>query len=107
MRDTVHLLCDEKPQDELTQEIKNAVAKVAEYVPGYRMVQEPVFESFMDEGLHHPNFGTQKGIKVSVFLEVEGAGHYLPKYAGNLDIMTSAALQKGELKAQHLMRVRS
>lgn len=107
MRDTVHLLCDEKPEDELTQEIKNAVAKVAKYVPGYRMVQEPVFERFMDEGLHHPNFGTQKGIKVSVFLEVEGAGHYLPKYAGNLDIMTSAALQMGDLKAQHLMRVRS
>ena len=104
MRDTVHLLCDEKPEAEIADAIKKAVAQVAEYVPGYRMVQEPIFESFMDKGLAHPDYGTTKGIKVSVFLEVEGAGHYLPKYAGNLDIMTSAALQMGELKGQNLMR---
>ena len=98
MRDTVHLLCDDKPEAKITAAIKQAVSKVAEYVPGYRLVQEPVFESFVDQGLAHPDHGTTHGLKVSVFLEVEGAGHYLPKYAGNLDIMTSAALQMGELK---------
>ena len=78
--------------------------RVSEYGPGYRLVQEPVFESFEGSGLNHPDYGVQKGLKVSVFLEVEGAGHYLPKYAGNLDIMTSAALQMGELKARHMQQ---
>ncbi len=104
MRDTVHMLCDSMEQEAITAAVKDAVMRVSEYVPGYRLVQEPVFESFEENGLNHPDHGTQKGLKVSVFLEVEGAGHYLPKYAGNLDIMTSAALQMGELKAKHQLK---
>ena len=103
-RDTVHLLCDAVDEKVLVDAVKKAVSGVAEYVPGYRLVQEPVFESYEKEGLNHPDHGTLKGEKLSVFLELEGAGHYLPKYAGNLDIMTSAALQMGELKAAHLQK---
>jgi acetaldehyde dehydrogenase len=60
------------------------VSAVQEYVPGYRLKQEVQFDT------------TEYGLQVSVFLEVSGAGHYLPAYAGNLDIMTSAAMRTGE-----------
>ncbi len=78
--------------------------EVQEYVPGYRLKQEVQFESI---GPARParidGLGIfDKAIKVSVFLEIEGAGHYLPKYAGNLDIMTSAALRTGERLAEAL-----
>ena len=73
------------------------VAEVQAYVPGYRLKQKVQFERFSsDEPLHIPGLGDFDGLKSSVFLEVEGAGHYLPAYAGNLDIMTSAALATGE-----------
>ena len=70
------------------------VKKVQSYVPGYRLKQEVQFERFgSNNKLHIPGRGDFEGLKSSIFLEVEGAGHYLPTYAGNLDIMTSAALR--------------
>ncbi|MEO5931258.1 MAG: acetaldehyde dehydrogenase (acetylating) [Candidatus Kapaibacterium sp.] len=103
MRDTVYTLSAAASQSEISRSIRETVARVANYVPGYRMVKDPVFE---DVNVTMPGIGTIDGLKTTVFLEVEGAGHYLPKYAGNLDIMTSAALQVGEEIARHLERRR-
>src|SRR3546814_1925032 len=74
------------------------VAEVQTYVPGYRLKQAVQFESIGSNApLRIPEMGGSfTGLKVSVFLEVEGAAHYLPAYAGNLDIMTSAALKTAE-----------
>jgi acetaldehyde dehydrogenase len=77
------------------------VAGVQEYVPGYRLKQRVQFEVFTpDEPLHIPETGKFWGTRVTVFLEVTGAAHYLPEYAGNLDIMTSAALRTAERLAE-------
>ena len=77
--------------------VEEQVAKVQEYVPGYRLKQEVQFERIGDNTpIHIPGHGDFSGIKTSIFLEVEGAAHYLPNYAGNLDIMTSAALKTAE-----------
>ena len=101
MRDTVHLVCEGASEDELERSIRQVVAEVAAYVPGYRLAQPPVFEAIGDDGLVHPDVDEpMKGLKVSVFLEVEGAGDYLPRYAGNLDIMTSAAVRMAEVMAR-------
>ena len=100
MRDTVYAFCDEADRDEISASIEDAVAQVAEYVPGYRLKKPPVFESYVDEPLRIPGEGERRGLKVTCLLEVEGAGDYLPKYAGTLDIMTSAALRMGELMAE-------
>ena len=71
------------------------VASVQQYVPGYRLKQSVQFDAV--SGLVDPRVaGTGAGTKVSVFLEVEGAADYLPAYAGNLDIMTSAAMRTAE-----------
>ena len=73
------------------------MAKVRRYVPGYRLKQKVQFESIGPAArVDIPGIGSFAGLKTSVFLEVEGAAHYLPAYAGNLDIMTSAALRVGE-----------
>jgi acetaldehyde dehydrogenase len=77
------------------------VAKVQSYVPGYRLKQEVQFERYGDNNkLKIPGQGEFTGIKTSVYLEVEGAGDYLPSYSGNLDIMTAAAKATGELLAK-------
>lgn len=87
MRDTIHCLTDDPPdQASITASIHAMVKEVARYVPGYRLKNGPVFD----------------GRRVSVFMEVEGLGDYLPKYAGNLDIMTAAALRTGELFAERM-----
>src|SRR3546814_6923257 len=85
------------------------VAKVSAYVPGYRLKQKVQFERFgSNNPVKIPGIGTFEGIKTSVFLEVEGAAHYLPAYAGNLDIMTSAALATAEkIAARRLQKERS
>jgi acetaldehyde dehydrogenase len=99
MRDTVYTLSEKGDRDAIAESIRNVVAAVAKYVPGYRLAKDPVFD---DVSVSIPGFDSFDGIKTTCFLEVEGAGHYLPKYAGNLDIMTSAALQVGEEIARHL-----
>lgn len=97
MRDTVYTLSDDCDQDKIVESVNAMVKEVQSYVPGYRLKQEVQFERFgSNNPLHIPGRGDFQGIKSSIFLEVEGAGHYLPKYAGNLDIMTSAALRTAE-----------
>jgi len=78
--------------------IEEMAAAVQAYVPGYRLKQKVQFDLVTD--LNIPGHGSFSGLKTSVFLEVEGAAHYLPAYAGNLDIMTSAALATAERMAQ-------
>jgi acetaldehyde dehydrogenase len=98
MRDTVYCLCDAASTDEITASIEAMVEDVRRYVPGYRLFQAVQFEPVGGNSpIDIPDLGRfDAGLKVTVFLEVEGAGHYLPRYAGNLDIMTSAALRVGE-----------
>jgi acetaldehyde dehydrogenase len=98
MRDTVYCLCDGADEDAITASIEETVAKVRAYVPGYRLKQKVQFHHYAEHNrLYIPEMdGWFTGTKVSVFLEVEGAAHYLPAYAGNLDIMTSAALSTAE-----------
>ena len=80
------------------------VKKVQVYVPGYRLKQQVQFERFGDNNpLTIPGHGVFTGVKTSIFLEVEGAGDYLPSYSGNLDIMTAAAKATGELLAARRM----
>ncbi|MBJ7438397.1 MAG: acetaldehyde dehydrogenase (acetylating) [Sphingopyxis sp.] len=104
MRDTVYCLCDDGDREAIRQSIEAMVAEVQTYVPGYRLKQTVQFESIGSNApLRIPEMGGSfTGLKVSVFLEVEGAAHYLPAYAGNLDIMTSAALRIAEKIAQRL-----
>ncbi len=88
MRDTIHCLVDGEPDvDAITKSIHAMVAEVQRYVPGYTLKNGPVFD----------------GERVSVFMEVSGLGDYLPAYAGNLDIMTAAALRTAELFAERLV----
>jgi acetaldehyde dehydrogenase len=97
MRNTVFTLCDPIDQDRVKESVESMVAKVQAYVPGYRLKQEVQFERFgSNNPCAIPGYGEFEGLKASIFLEVEGAGHYLPKYAGNLDIMTSAAMGTAE-----------
>ncbi len=85
MRDTVHCLTSEEPQkDAITESVLAMVEEVQRYVPGYRLVNGPIFD----------------GKRVTVYMEVEGLGDFLPKYAGNLDIMTAAGLRTAELFAE-------
>ena len=105
MRDTVYCLTDDANRQAIASSIADMVAEVQSYVPGYRLKQAVQFERIghnapmripeMDESF--------SGLKVSVFIEVEGAAHYLPAYAGNLDIMTSAALRTAERIAERMV----
>ncbi len=97
MRDTVYCLSEDTDTDNISKSVEELVGEVQGYVPGYRLKQEVQFERFgSNRPLKIPGYGEFTGLKSTVFLEVEGAGHYLPKYAGNLDIMTSAALKTAE-----------
>jgi acetaldehyde dehydrogenase len=106
MRDTVYCLCDEGDREAIRASIAAMIAEVQTYVPGYRLKQAVQFESIGGNApLVIPEMGGRfTGLKVSVFLEVEGAAHYLPAYAGNLDIMTSAALKTAEKIARRAMQ---
>ena len=97
MRNTVFCALPEgTDHDAVRESVLTMVADVAKYVPGYRLKQEPVIE----EGpFNTPGGGVPH--RVVVLLEVEGAGDYLPTYAGNLDIMTAAAVRVGEAIATH------
>ncbi|MFI9381740.1 acetaldehyde dehydrogenase (acetylating) [Kutzneria sp. NPDC052558] len=100
MRDTVYCLVESaEHNDAIAESIDRMVAEVRQYVPGYRLKQDVQFDPISVPYL--PALGRAfEGVKVSTFLEVTGAGHYLPAYAGNLDIMTSAALRTGERIAE-------
>lgn len=102
MRDTVHCLCAPAETSAIESSIQAMVSEVQTYVPGYRLKQAVQFERIGDnDRLFIPDMDEAfAGLKVSVFLEVEGAAHYLPAYAGNLDIMTSAALRTAERMVQ-------
>ncbi|RDW18889.1 acetaldehyde dehydrogenase (acetylating) [Oceanobacillus chungangensis] len=91
MRDTVQAIVEEGAvdQEKITNAISRMVEKVQTFVPGYQLRTEPIFD----------------GNKVTVFLEIEGAGHFLPKYAGNLDIMTAAAVKVAEELAKNRVNV--
>ncbi|WP_229053488.1 acetaldehyde dehydrogenase (acetylating) [Aeromicrobium sp. Leaf350] len=102
MRDTVLALVGDADESAIRESVSAMVAKVAQYVPGYRLKQEVQIRKLEgDEPVHTlvPEGSAPVTTQVSVFLEVEGAAHYLPAYAGNLDIMTSAALRVAESKA--------
>jgi acetaldehyde dehydrogenase len=98
MRDTVYCLTSDADEAAIEASIEAMVKEVQAYVPGYRLKQKVQFERIgHNEPLLIPEMDESfSGLKVSVFLEVEGAAHYLPAYAGNLDIMTSAALKTAE-----------
>lgn len=104
MRDTIFTLSDPADQDAIRDSVQAMVQDVQRYVPGYRLKQEVQFDLY-DESrpLNVPGLGKLTGLKTSIFLEVEGAAHYLPAYAGNLDIMTSAALACAERLAETRM----
>jgi acetaldehyde/propanal dehydrogenase len=88
MRDTVHCLVDGTPKvEEIRASVDAMLREVQSYVPGYRLVNGPVID----------------GDRVSIYLEVEGLGDYLPKYAGNLDIMTAAAVRTAEMFASEIL----
>lgn len=101
MRNTVFTLSDAVDEQKIIDSVNDMVEGVRSYVPGYALKQDVQFEHYPEGSpLHIPGYGDFVGMKSSVFLEVEGAAHYLPSYAGNLDIMTSAALGTGERLAQ-------
>jgi acetaldehyde/propanal dehydrogenase len=88
MRDTIHCLTETAPdQQKITASIHAMIAEVQKYVPGYRLVNGPVFD----------------GNRVSTYLEVAGLGDYLPEYSGNLDIMTAAAARTAEMFAEEML----
>ena len=104
MRDTVFCLADASADEAaIRASVKEMAAAVAAYVPGYRLKQDVQFDRIpADQPLNIPGLGKLGGLKVSIFLEVEGAAHYLPAYAGKLDIMTSAALAAAESMAARI-----
>lgn len=88
MRNTIYCLTDDEPdQEAITKSLIDMIEQVQRYVPGYKLVNGPVFE----------------GNKVGVFMEVAGLGDYLPTYAGNLDIMTAAACRTAEMYAEKIL----
>lgn len=88
MRDTIHCLTETVPdQEAITQSVKDMIGEVQKYVPGYRQLHKIVFD----------------GNRVSIFVEVEGLGDYLPKYAGNLDIMTAAGARTAEMIGEEIL----
>lgn len=101
MRDSVFVLSEEADREAISRSVAEMVESVQAYVPGYRLKQQVQFESVPAERpLNLPDSGPAHGLKTSIFLEVEGAAHYLPAYAGNLDIMTSAAKACAERLAE-------
>ncbi len=97
MRNTVFCALPEGyDEDAVTRSVTDMVARVQEYVPGYRLKNDPVFERE-----HYRTPGGDVEARVVVLLEVEGAGDYFPPYAGNLDIMTASAVRVGSAMAEH------
>lgn len=105
MRDTVFTLSDQADRAAIRQSIHQMVAEVQKYVSGYTLHQAVQFDDIPETNpVYIEGLGYRHGLKTTILLQVVGAGHYLPAYAGNLDIMTSAALATGEKIAQlHLI----
>lgn len=101
MRDTVYTLSELADRDAVEASIEEMAKAVNAYVPGYRLKQKVQFDEV--QNLNIPGLGKLSGLKTSIFLEVEGAAHYLPAYAGNLDIMTSAGMRTAERMAQSMI----
>ena len=90
MRDTIHCLTDDTPKErEITESVHAMIKDVQQYVPGYKLMNGPVFD----------------GNRVTVYMEVAGLGDYLPRYAGNLDIMTASAARTAEMFAEEMTRI--
>jgi acetaldehyde dehydrogenase len=107
MRDTVFTLSEGADEDQIRASVRDMVAEVQKYVPGYRLKQDVQFERFGDNNrLKIPGLGDFAGLKTMILLEVEGAGDYLPAYSGNLDIMTAAAKATGERLAARRLAAR-
>ncbi|WP_294253703.1 acetaldehyde dehydrogenase TesF [uncultured Comamonas sp.] len=88
MRDTIHCLTVDAPKPaEIEASVRDMIQEVQKYVPGYKLVNGPVID----------------GNRVSIYMEVEGLGDYLPRYAGNLDIMTAAAARTAEMFAEEIL----
>jgi acetaldehyde dehydrogenase len=104
MRDTVFTLSQGGSREAIEASILEMVAAVQRYVPGYRLKQKVQFETIgANDPVRIPGIGLTSGLKTTVMLEVEGAAHYLPAYAGNLDIMTSAALVSADQWAARVL----
>ena len=103
MRDTVYTLSALADEAAIAESVERMAAAVQSYVPGYRLKQKVQFDR-IDTPIRIPGVGNAlTGLKTSIFLEVEGAAHYLPAYAGNLDIMTSAGLRTAEHMAERML----
>lgn len=103
MRDTVYTLSDWADEEAIAESVARMAAAVQSYVPGYRLKQAVQFDR-IERPIRIPGVGDAlTGLKTSIFLEVEGAAHYLPAYAGNLDIMTSAGLRTAEQMAARML----
>ena len=97
MRDTVFTLSEMADLDAIRESVSQMVKEVQQYVPGYELHQEVQFDTISeDKPVFIDGLGYRHGLKTTIMLKVKGAGHYLPEYAGNLDIMTSAALATAE-----------
>jgi acetaldehyde dehydrogenase len=105
MRDTVYTLSELADEDAISESVERMAKDVQAYVPGYRLKQRVQFDRIEPGNpIRIPGVGARlHGLKTSIFLEVEGAAHYLPAYAGNLDIMTSAALRTAESMAGRML----
>jgi acetaldehyde dehydrogenase len=103
MRDTVYTLSELADEAAIAESVERMAAAVQAYVPGYRLKQKVQFDRITTP-IRIPGVGDAlTGLKTSIFLEVEGAAHYLPAYAGNLDIMTSAGLRTAEQIAARML----
>lgn len=97
MRDTIFTLSEQGDRDTIRESIHKMVLEVQKYVPGYSLHQEVQFDDIPeDKPVFIEDLGYRHGLKTTILLQVVGAGHYLPEYAGNLDIMTSAAMATGD-----------
>ncbi|MGM0635771.1 MAG: acetaldehyde dehydrogenase (acetylating), partial [Bacteroidota bacterium] len=94
---SVFTLSEPADKTEIEESVAQMLAEVQSYVPGYQLKQKVQFEEIPPENpVFIEGLGKVHGLKTSILLEVKGAGHYLPEYAGNLDIMTAAAMAAGE-----------
>lgn len=106
MRDTIFTLSENADREAIRASIHEMVKEVQKYVPGYSLHQEVQFDDIPeDKPVFIEDLGYRHGLKTTVLLQVVGAGHYLPEYAGNLDIMTSAALATGDRFAEMALMV--